>query len=92
MRTEADYIRSSLDFLISHKRFGTVELQRYLRCGYGMVAEVIDSLLNMKIIRIIENIPIKYERTISKRKIMEMITSQRNNIMEASTDGHSRIH
>ena len=89
MRTEADYIRSSLDFLISHKRFGTVELQRYLRCGYSRVIEVIDALLDMGIISIIEDAPKKYERTVTSKQIKAMKTSQMSNIMEVVIDEYS---
>lgn len=89
MRTEFDYIRSALDFLVNHRRFITVELQRNLSCGYSRVIEVIDALLDMGIISIIEDAPKKYERTVTSKQIKAMKTSQMSNIMEVVIDEYS---
>ena len=46
---------SSLDFVRETEEFKTVELQRYLKCGYGTVCKVIDALCMLNVIEKIEN-------------------------------------
>ena len=52
---------TSLSFIRDKKEeFRTVELQRFLRCGYGTVCKVIDALLALCVIETIEERPRKY--------------------------------
>ena len=51
---------TSLAFIRDKKEFRTVDLHRFLRCGYGTVCKVIDALLALYVIEIVEERPRKY--------------------------------
>ena len=49
----------SLDFLKQNKEFKTVDIQRYLKCGYGTAHKVLDALCDLCVIEKQNSIPKK---------------------------------
>lgn len=58
----------SLNFLRERDEFKTVELHRYLRCGYSEVCRVIDGLILLKVIEVAGENPRKYRRIDSEER------------------------
>ena len=53
----------SLAFVAQTSEFGTAQLQRYLKCGYGRVCKVIDALCSLYVIEISSPPPhLRYKR------------------------------
>lgn len=58
---------SSLEFIKTAKEFKTVDMQRYLRCGYGDTCRVIDALLLLGVAKKTDAAPSKYIMTIKEK-------------------------
>ena len=65
-----DTFLRSLEFIKTAKEFKTVDMQRYLRCGYGDTCRVIDALLLLGAIEKIEETAAKYKVKFTNRAIM----------------------
>ncbi len=61
---------SALDFVRkSDTEFGTAQMQKHLKAGYGQTAKVIDALIALCVIEIAEEKPRKYKRLCEKSEI-----------------------
>lgn len=56
-----DKLLSALEFIKTAEDFKTVDMQRYLKCGYGDTCRVIDSLLLLDAVEKIENKSTKHK-------------------------------
>lgn len=52
----------SLDFVNENEEFKLVDLQRYLRCGFGTACKVRDALVALCVIEMGDKPPRKYRR------------------------------
>ena len=52
----------ALDFVKENEEFKLVDLQRYLRCGFGTACKVRDALVALCVIEMVEESPRKYRR------------------------------
>lgn len=55
-----DKFLSSLTFINAQNSFKVVDLQRYLKIGYGDVVRIIDALVLLSVIKKSEGTPTKY--------------------------------
>lgn len=56
-----DKFLSALEFVKTTEDFKIVDMQRYLKCGYGDTGRILDALLLLGIITKIENTPVKFK-------------------------------
>ena len=56
----------SLDFVSKTEQFKTVQLQRYLQCGYGTVCKVLDALCALCVIEIVSGPPYTIYKSLLK--------------------------
>ena len=56
-----DKFLSALEFVKTVEEFKTVDMQRYLKCGYGNTCRVIDALILLGAIENLEVTPVKYK-------------------------------
>ena len=54
-------LKNSLEFIKTTDEFKTVDMQRYLKCGYGYAWRVIDTLVLLCAIEKVEDAPAKYK-------------------------------
>ena len=54
----------ALKFLNDHEVFRTLDLHKYLRCGYHTVCMVLDALMALCVIELIEEKPRRFKRLI----------------------------
>ena len=54
------HLKKSLEFIKTTETFKTVDLQRYLRCGYSDTCRVLDALMLIGVVEKIEAAPSKY--------------------------------
>ena len=60
----------ALDFVRERDaEFGTVEIQKFLKVGYGKVVKVIDAMIALCVIEVTEEKPRKYKRICTKDEI-----------------------
>lgn len=59
-----DTFLRSLEFIKTVEEFKTVDMQRYLRCGYGDTCRIIDALLLLGVAKKTDAAPSKYIITI----------------------------
>lgn len=52
-----NFFLSSLDYVREAGEFTTADLQRYLKCGYGTVSQVLDALCLLNVIETISDPP-----------------------------------
>ena len=52
----------SLEFIKENEEFKIVDLQRYLKCGYGTACKVCDALVALCVVEKTEEQPCKYQR------------------------------
>ena len=52
----------SLDFVKNNEEFKLVDLQRYLRCGFGAACKVRDARVALCVVEMAEESPCKYRR------------------------------
>ena len=62
-----DTFLRSLEFIKTVEEFKTVDMQRYLRCGYGDTCRVIDALLLLGVAKKTDAAPSKYIITIKEK-------------------------
>ena len=62
-----DTFLRSLEFIKTTGAFKTVDMQRYLRCGYGDTCRVIDALLLLGVAKKTDAAPSKYIITIKEK-------------------------
>ena len=55
-----DTFLRSLEFIKTVEEFKTVDMQRYLRCGYGDTCRIIDALLLLGVAKKTDAAPSKY--------------------------------
>ncbi len=55
------HLKKSLEFIKTAEEFKTVDMQRYLKCGYGYAWRVIDTLVLFGVIMETENTPVRYK-------------------------------
>ncbi len=55
------HLKNSLEFIKTTEEFKTVDMQRYLKCGYSDTCRVLDSLVLFGVIMETENTPIKFK-------------------------------
>ena len=63
-------LHRALDFV--HERdseFGTAQMQKHLKTGYGKTVKILDALVALCVIEIVEEKPIKYKRLCEKSEI-----------------------
>ena len=61
---------SALDFVRERdSEFGTAQMQKRLKAGYGQTVKVIDALIALCVIEIVEEKPRKYRRLCEKNEI-----------------------
>ena len=56
-----DKFLSALEFVKTTEDFKTVDMQRYLKCGYSDTRRILDALLLLGIITKTENTPVGYK-------------------------------
>ena len=54
------HLKKSLEFIKTTETFKTVDLQRYLRCGYSDTCRVLDALILIGVVEKTEAAPSKY--------------------------------
>lgn len=54
------HLKKSLEFIKTTEAFKTVDLQRYLRCGYSDTCRVLDALILIGVVEKTEAAPSKY--------------------------------
>ena len=59
----------ALDFVREKDEFDTADLQRYLRCRYGNVCQIIDALVALRVIAVTETQPKRYKRVVESSEI-----------------------
>ena len=60
----------ALDFVRERDtEFGTVDIQKFLKAGYGKVVQILDALVALCVIEVVEEKPIKYKRLCEKSEI-----------------------
>ena len=60
----------ALDFVRERdSEFGTAQMQKHLKAGYGQTVKVIDALIALYVIEIVEEKPRKYKRLCEKNEI-----------------------
>lgn len=65
---------SALDFVRERDtEFGTVDIQKFLKAGYGKVVKVMDAMLALCVIEVTEEKPRKYKRLCTKDEINRAI-------------------
>ena len=62
-----DRFLSSLEFIKAGKEFKTVDIQRYLRCGYSDTCRVLDALILIGVVEKTEAAPSKYITKIKEK-------------------------
>lgn len=62
-----EHLKESLEFIKTTGAFKTVDMQRYLRCGYGDTCRVIDALLLLGVAKKTDAAPSKYIITIKEK-------------------------
>ena len=62
-----DTFLRSLEFIKTVEEFKTVDMQRYLRCGYGDTCRIIDALLLLGVAKKTDAAPSKYIITIKEK-------------------------
>ena len=62
-----EHLKKSLEFIKTIEAFKTVDLQRYLRCGYGDMCRVFDTLVLLGVVEKDESNPSKYIITIKEK-------------------------
>ena len=65
-----DRFLSSLEFIKAGKEFKTVDIQRYLRCGYGDACRIIDALVLLGVAERTEDIPPRYIVKVNQNRIL----------------------
>ena len=57
----------ALDFVrVMDTEFGTAQMQKYLKTGYGKAVKILDALIALCVIEVVEEKPIKYKRLAHK--------------------------
>ena len=60
----------ALDFVRDRNgEFGTAQMQKHLKTGYGKTVKILDALVALCVIEIVEEKPIKYKRLCEKSEI-----------------------
>ena len=60
----------ALDFVRERdSEFGTAQMQKHLKTGYGKTVKILDALVALCVIEIVEEKPIKYKRLCEKSEI-----------------------
>ncbi len=54
-------LKNSLEFIKTTDEFKTVDMQRYLKCGYSDTCRVLDVLVLFGVIMETENTPVRYK-------------------------------
>ncbi len=55
------HLKKSLEFIKTAEEFKTVDMQRYLKCGYGDTCRILDALVLFGVIMETENTPVRYK-------------------------------
>lgn len=55
-----EHLKKSLEFIKTTEAFKTVDIQRYLRCGYSDTCRVLDALILIGVVEKTEAAPSKY--------------------------------
>ena len=80
---------SALDFVRKRDaEFGTAQMQKHLKAGYGQTVKVIDALIALYVIEIVEEKPRKYRRLCEKNEIQHDVFYN-TTIHEADDEYHS---
>jgi hypothetical protein len=61
-----DWFLESLEFVREIEEFKTVQLQRYLQCGYGTVCKVLDALCALCAIEVVSGPPYTIYKSLLK--------------------------
>ena len=60
----------ALDFVRERDgEFGTAQMQKYLKTGYGKTVKILDALVALCVLEVVEEKPIKYKRLCEKSEI-----------------------
>ena len=60
----------ALDFVRERdSEFGTAQMQKHLKTGYGKTVKILDALVALCVLEVIEEKPIKYKRLCEKNEI-----------------------
>ena len=60
----------ALDFVRERdSEFGTAQMQKHLKTGYGKTVKILDALIALCVIEVVEERPIKYKRLCEKSEI-----------------------
>ena len=79
----------ALDFVREmDTEFGTAQMQKHLKTGYGKTVKVIDALIALCVIEIVEEKPRKYKRLCEKNEIQHDVFYN-TTIREADDEYHS---
>ena len=79
----------ALDFVREmDTEFGTAQMQKHLKTGYGKTVKVIDALIALCVIEIVEEKPRKYKRLCEKNEIQHDVFYN-TTIHEADDEYHS---
>ena len=64
----------ALDFVRARAgEFGTAQMQKHLKTGYGKTVKILDALVDLCVIEVLEEKPIKYKRLCEKSEIQHDI-------------------
>ncbi len=55
------HLKKSLEFIKTAEEFKTVDMQRYLKCGYSDTCRVLDAFVLFGVIMETENTPVRYK-------------------------------
>ena len=58
------HFTKALEFVNEHEVFRTLDLHKYLRCGYHSVCQVLDALMALCVIELVEEKPRRFKRLI----------------------------
>jgi hypothetical protein len=60
----------ALDFVRERdSEFGTAQMQKHLKTGYGKTVKILDALIALCVLEVVEEKPIKYKRLCEKSEI-----------------------
>lgn len=68
--------------------FGTAQMQKHLKTGYGNTVKILDALVALCVIEVLEEKPIKYKRLCEKNEIQHDVFYN-TTIHEADDEYHS---
>ena len=79
----------ALDFVRERdSEFGTAQMQKHLKTGYGNTVKILDALVALCVIEVLEEKPIKYKRLCEKNEIQHDVFYN-TTIHEADDEYHS---